>query len=526
MKVQAEGRAVRGVLLCVVFAAGFVVTGIEIALGRLLSPHFGSSLTVWAAIMASVIGALSLGYPLGGWLADRRPSAGLPVAALLIGGLVGAFLGLAMPSWLRTAMLGVGLSGIAFWGRLAFVLLLFALPCIALASVPPAVLRTTLRARETAGRESGMLYALGSLGSVLGILLPALWWIPSLGIRATFLVLAALAVMPALAAIALGVVRVRVQTASAAAVAILAAGLLPNVIRLPPSDEMSVLYDRDSGIQRIRVVALDLPERRRRWLQLDEGWSTHSVLFEPDLVTGGVWDWMALCALAARPDDDRTDVLIVGLAGGTVSNLMTKYLAPLVPELAITGVEVDARVIDVADRYLGLDRSRLETVAADGRVWLRGSGRTFDLVILDAYRQPSIPAHLATREFFEEVRSHLAPGGLAVLNVFGPAGESRLQDGLSATWTAVFADAHQLVGPPAGAFASRLFFSRAIDSTEVVVPPLLRDGWDLIQAGTHPMTAKVGVALWTDDRAPVELLADGSFRELRPPNPGASRSRD
>jgi hypothetical protein len=54
-------------LLRAAFAAGFAVTGIEIALGRLLAPHFGSSLTVWAAIISSVIGALSVGYPLGGF---------------------------------------------------------------------------------------------------------------------------------------------------------------------------------------------------------------------------------------------------------------------------------------------------------------------------------------------------------------------------------------------------------------------------------------------------------------------------
>ena len=118
--------SVRAWLLLAAFAAGFAITGIEIALGRLLAPYFGSSLTVWAAIIASVIGALSVGYPLGGWLADRRPRAALPHYTLLAGGVLGTALGVALPLWLRTAMAGVGFTGGGFWGRLSLVLLLFA----------------------------------------------------------------------------------------------------------------------------------------------------------------------------------------------------------------------------------------------------------------------------------------------------------------------------------------------------------------------------------------------------------------
>ncbi len=100
----------RWILFFTVFAAGFEITGIEIALGRLLAPHFGNSLTVWAAIIASVIGALSVGYPLGGWLADRRPGPALPLLALLSGGLLGAGLGIGVPHWLRVALAGVGFN--------------------------------------------------------------------------------------------------------------------------------------------------------------------------------------------------------------------------------------------------------------------------------------------------------------------------------------------------------------------------------------------------------------------------------
>jgi hypothetical protein len=202
---------------------------------------------------------------------------------------------------------------------------------------------------------------------------------------------------------------------------------------------------------------------------------------------------------------------------------MTLVLDPLLPDLAITGIEIDPEVIEVADRYLGLDRSHLETVAADGRAWLRGSDAKFDLIILDAYRQPSIPAHLATVEYFEEVRAHLSPGGLAVLNVFGPAGRSRLLDGLGASWSQVFPEPQILLGPEFDGMASHLLFggpALPLDTKRYSlseIPQAIRESWSLLQ-GVRAYRADPQVAQWTDDRAPVELLTDQAYRSLRPPN--------
>jgi spermidine synthase len=513
----------RWILFLAAFAAGFEIMGIEIALGRLLAPHFGNSLTVWAAIIASVIGALSVGYPLGGWLADRRPGPTLPLIALLAGGFFGAGLGIAVPHWLRVALSGVAFTGVEFWGRLSIALLLFSLPCILLATVPPAVLRMTLRERSTTGRDAGLLYALGSIGSVLGILLPALWWIPLLGVRITFLLLGAAALIPA--ALGLFYRGTGTQKGAAAVALLLFVPLVavPEATRLPEDPGTNVLYDRDSGLQRIRVTASDRGGHRTRWLQLNEGWAIHSWLREPEYVTGDVWDWMALSALIPQPPDGRTDVLIVGLAGGTVSNLITRVLAPMLGDVEITGVELDPEVIAVADRYLDLDRSHLTTVVADGRVWLRGSEMKFDLIILDAYHQPSIPAHMATIEFFENVQSHLSADGLAVLNVYAPAEESRILSGVGATWSAVFPRAQWLHGPAANGMASHLLLGGPAVPIKVArisigqIPAPIRAGWRLYQRA-QDLSIAPGVQPWTDDRAPIELLTDRAYRSRRPAN--------
>jgi hypothetical protein len=184
-------------------------------------------------------------------------------------------------------------------------------------------------------------------------------------------------------------------------------------------------------------------------------------------------------------------------------------------------------VIAVADRYFDLDRSHLATVAADGRVWLRGSAEKFDLIVLDAYHQPSIPAHLATVEFFEDVRAHLAPGGLAVLNVFAPAQHSRILSGIGATWGAVFSGPQILRGPESMGLASHLLLGGPAVSIDLArigldqIPEPLRGGWGLFES-VRSFPVEPNVQPWTDDRAPIELLTDRAYRSLRPPN--AARS--
>jgi hypothetical protein len=127
-------------------------------------------------------------------------------------------------------------------------------------------------------------------------------------------------------------------------------------------------------------------------------------------------------------------------------------------------------------------------------------------------------------EFFEDVSAHLGPGGLAVLNVFAPATQSRILDGIGAAWSMAFSNVEILAGPAANGLASHLLFGGPavpIDTrryTLAQIPAPLRPAWSLFQQ-TRPLRVNPDVEPWTDDRAPVELLTDRAYRSLRPSNP-------
>ncbi|TNE89249.1 MAG: methyltransferase domain-containing protein [Deltaproteobacteria bacterium] len=500
----------RGLLLLAAFVAGFAITGIEIALGRLLAPFFGSGLAVWASIIASVIAALAVGYPVGGTLADKRPGPSLPLTTLAVGGVVGALLGVGTPYVLRSVMTGVSMAGGGFWVRLAATLLAFGLACGTLATVSPAVIAGTLRTKETAGRDAGIVYGLGSLGSVLGILLPALWWIPEFGLRTTFLILGVLTLLPGLLALLLGV-----RSGVVVAPALLLAWGIPDGTR--PPEQGTLLFDGESPIQHVRVVARDNAQYKRRWLHLAEGWATHSSYLEPHLVTGDVWDWMAVSTVRARPEDGHHDVLIIGLAAGTVGNMVLGPLAEALQAPRVVGVEVDPTVVEVARAHMGLNPD-IEVHVGDGRTFLQSESRKFDVIVLDAYAQPTIPAHLASAEFFAEVADHLSPGGFAVLNVFAPAERSKLVDGLVATWTSVFERSETVEGPAQDGFRSRLLLGgpgleHAWPSRGAV--PMYYEGSLALASRSAPTVVYARLPPWTDDWTPVERLTDAAFRGLR-----------
>lgn len=510
----------RGLLLFTAFIAGFVITGIEIALGRLLAPFFGSTLVVWAAIIASIIAALTIGYVIGGIVIDRYPRLTVPLLSLLGGGIASAALGVVAPSALREVMDGVSFHGADYWLRLSVVLALFALASIALAMVAPSALRLTLADQQHAGHVAGYIYGIGSAGSIAGILMPALWWIPQWGIKETFLILGTLSMLPCIVAVAH-------RRAPHAVYSIGAALILNGLALLPPSYRSAdipgaeVIFEGETPVQHVRIIERQEPLRRVRWLQVNEAGASQSILVEPGLVTGGIWDWLALSALHVQPDDGRLDVLIIGLAAGIVPRMLHDVMAPALPPLRIVGVEIDPQLTDLGAQYFGLDKNTVEIHATDGRTFLRSTREKFDLIILDAYRSTSIPAHLATVEFFAEVQTKLAPQGLALLNVYTPETRTVLLEKLIATWSAVFTNAQWSVGPVYDGFVSRLLIGGAaplrFDTPRAAqLPAYWTTEWSIMATRTGNIPISYA-AIWTDNHSDIERQTDYAYRNARAP---------
>ncbi|GHO53860.1 fused MFS/spermidine synthase [Ktedonobacter robiniae] len=180
-------------LILLVFVSGAVSLAVELSASRLLAPYFGTSLFVWANVIGLILLYLTVGYYVGGRIADRYPRSsvlyGMTAAAAL---LIAAIPACSRPilQWALTSFSSYSIG--VFYGSLLSVILLFALPTILLGCVSPFAIRLRIEQVGTSGRIAGVLYAISTAGSIVGTFLPVLVLIPTYGTYATFLIFAGL----------------------------------------------------------------------------------------------------------------------------------------------------------------------------------------------------------------------------------------------------------------------------------------------------------------------------------------------
>jgi spermidine synthase len=486
----------RRALSALVFVAGIGTLAVEISASRLLAPYYGSSTIVWANLIGLVLASLSLGYWLGGRLADRRPEPRVLGALVLA-----AAVWIAATPFVARPFLDVTVEGIdeasagAAIGSFFATLGLFAPSVTLLGMVAPFAIRLALDAVEAAGSVAGRLYALSTVGSLLGTFLSALVAIPLIGTQRTLLLSAAL-----LAVVGAVLAGRRWLLVPLAVVAL--AGIPPGAIK---ADD-DLLYETESRYQYIQVVQRD----EARYLRLNEGVAVHSVWRPDSVLTGGEWDmFLTVPPLLGRPIER---VAILGNAAGTIARAYGVYY----PQAEIDGVELDPEVSRVGRRWFGLgDNPRLRVRDADARPFLASTDRRYDLIVVDAYRQPYIPFYLATREFFQLARERLRPGGIVALNVASVPRDRELARSIAGTLAAELPQVwawkplrfNQLV----------LGLSEPVSRRELVarlgsLAPPLRVLGDLFAEGVRP-APRVDDP-WTDDRAPVEWITDRMILEF------------
>ena len=484
-------------LYLLVFVVGTGSLGAEIAAVRLMAPFFGASTIVWANTIGVVLVALSVGYWLGGRLGDSRPD----IRSLCLVVMAAAVL-LAVVPFVARPLFDVSVDALdeieagAFVGSLFGVLFLIAIPVVLLGTCSPWAIRLAVPDVEHAGRVAGRLYAISTAGSLLGTMLAALVLIPFVGTQRTFLAFAlAIAVV---AAVGLGWRAVALPAAIAGVIAI-------PVGTVKATDEGEVIFETESEHQYIRVIDQDDGDRA---LELNEGQATHSLLPAEGYLTGDVWDGYLVLPFAALPAPPEK-IAILGNAAGTTARAYGHYF----PETIVDGVEIDPELEEVGHRYFDMGSNpNLTVFNEDARPWLRRSDGGYDVIMVDAYRQPYIPFYLATEEFFELARDRLAPGGVVIVNAGHPEDSDDLEQVLGRTLAEVFPTVLRdpieptntlLVASEGPASAERL------EQTAKELPGEL-ENLALIEAARLGPRLDGGT-VYHDDRAPVEWLIDRSI---------------
>jgi spermidine synthase len=394
-------RIVRNLLLLTIaFLSGAVLMALEILGSRVLGPDFGGSIFVWGSLIGVFLAALSIGYYLGGWLVDRWPTPWLLGAALLVAGvivrLLPHYMG-AVNGWIVMRELGDRA------GPLLACTALFFVPGALMGMTSPFVIRLTAHSVERMGKTAGAVYAVSTVGSIVGTLGAAFYLITWLGLRANLQLLGYLLM-------ATGVLTALVRRPAKVAAPV--AAVLACLFAMQPAVAAEkILLERDSPYHRLFVADTN----SERFLRADNIWHTRMVKADPQGRGLPYTDYIDL-AFLYKPN--LRSVLVIGLGGGTVPKRFVRDY----PQVSVEAVDIDPDVVKIAKQYFSVQEGpRLKISTQDGRQFLRRSTKKYDLILLDAYYADTVPFFLTTKEFFQIVRAHLTPGGVFVNNTLGQA---------------------------------------------------------------------------------------------------------
>ena len=553
------GRGLQGrLLILVVFVAGSCSLAVELSASRLLAPYFGSSLFVWANLIGLILLYLTVGYYVGGRLADRNPRPGVLytltiIAAFLIS--VIPFLSRPILLWSQSAFATYSIG--VFYGSMVSVILLFAIPMILLGCVSPFAIRLRIEQVGKSGSTSGQLYAISTAGSIVGTFLPVLLLIPNIGTYRTFFTFAVALLLVSIAGLVGGsrgtagdhkgppfpapspsplragdfpgkdggLVGTRVDNGPRPRNRRVDKRLLSILLLIPMA--LSVLTmrgpikaadgsngggvlitERESAYNYLQVVQVG----DELQLIMNEGVGIHSVYNPHSILTQGYWDDFLVAPYFNNPpftQDQVRKVALIGLGAGTAAREFTATYGPI----PIDGVEIDSTVVELGRQYFHMTEPNLHVIVQDGRYYLQTTSQKYDVIGVDTYQQPYVPFQFTTQEFFQTVRDHLTPTGVVALNAGRTSNDYRLVEALAQTMHSVFPNVYiidterftnSLV---IGTNAPTSLANFQINTAQLTNPLLQSVAQAAIVYGKlreeHSRTV-----YFTDDRAPVEQLID------------------
>jgi MFS family permease len=418
-----------------VFGAAGAVLVLEILAVRLLAPYVGLTLEATTAIIGAALAGISVGAAVGGYLADRTNTRLLVVALLILGGLL-SLLTVPIVRWLGP---GARKEGDLVALGITFVALVPA--AAVLSAVSPAVAHLQLRDLRASGTIVGGLSAWATAGALLGTFGTGFVLVPLMPVSSAVLLTGAALILIGLL---LGLVTELLPPAGVAGV-VVGALLLGG---------FSVTFDSPCQIEtryHCAYVEADPTREGGYHLLLDDGYHSYVDVNDHTYLQYPYTAWVAGAIDSTYPPGRLVNMVVVGGGGFT----LPLWLEATRPGSLSEVLEVDGELVDfVEDRFQFQASESLRVTLGDARLTIRDlESDSADVVLGDAYSSDSVPWHLATAEWVEEVRRVLKPGGIYMQNIldFQPLDLARAE---AATLLDTFSDVRFVTYKEAG---GRLF---------------------------------------------------------------------
>ena len=496
------------------FFSGMSVMAVELGASRLLAPYFSSSQIVWTIIIGTIMIAMALGNIYGGRSADKNPDpdrlyARILIAAVWIAAIpvLGKYVILLISGLLIFTVSSNFLTIAAF----AACMLIFVFPLFLLGTVTPSLAKYTVDSLEGSGKTVGNLGAFNTIGSIIGTFLPTFVTIPAVGTSVTFLIFAGVLLILCVVYF-ISAKRRRVKMGVSAGLFVLCCifGYSSHFVfwEAPPAYEGESVYNYLQVKEHEKSVVLST----------NVLFGVQSVYMKEEGLTGMYYDYAMAAPLmaggevhSAGMDGNESssladkEILILGMGTGTYAVQCRRYF----DNYNIEGVEIDEKITELSRKYFNLPED-VKVTTYDGRAYLNADEKKYDVIMVDAYQDITIPFQMSSVEFFTLVKEHLKEDGVMVVNMNMRGNrEGSINQYLADTIASVFQNVYTV---DVNGSTNRELFAGNHDSmlknmqeqTEQLSNPELKGMMQTVLQGLLPY--ETGNYIMTDDKAPVELL--------------------
>lgn len=484
------------------FFAGMSVMAVELGASRLLAPYFSSSQIVWTIIIGTIMIAMALGNIYGGKSADKSPNPDKLYGRILIAAVwialipvVGKYIVLGISALLIFTVNNNFLIIAAFCACMV----IFVFPLFLLGTVTPSLAKYSVSSLDDSGRTVGTLGAFNTIGSIIGTFVPTFVTIPAVGTSITFLIFAGILIV--LSVIYFVSSRVGYKKVIISGVIFVACCVFGHGDSFA-FWQKDLTYEGESIYNYLQVSEDD----KQVSLSTNVLFGVQSVYMKDDTLTGLYYDYaMAAPLMVPDKDPDSMEVLILGMGTGTYATQCRKYFG----DMNIEGVEIDEKITKLSRKYFALPDD-INVTTYDGRAFLNASDRKYDVIMVDAYQDITIPFQMSSVEFFGLVKSHLNENGVMVVNMnMRGNDDGDINQYLADTISSVFGNVYTVEVD--NSTNRELFASDNNDMMSVLNDNIsgIKDAdlrFMMNKVRDNSIAYNAGKLIMTDDNAPVELL--------------------
>ncbi len=401
MKIVAQGRSF---LFTLSFIEGASVMSAELIGAKMLAPYFGSSLYVWATVMAVTLGGLALGYFTGGFFAEKNKRNNFLFYIILIAAIFTAL----MP--LSSKLILLITANLSLLTSIIISTILFLMPPVFLMGmVSPLIIERLSNDSNKAGKISGSIYAISTLGGIIATFAMGFFIIPNFGlIKPAYFTGLCLGILPLIAII----------NYPKKAIAVLLCFILLGGYFYKQSaanSDIKILYQQEGILGQIMVVDYPVYEAQTSpsyYIRMMLFNRVIQAIYNKQDSANAYFPYVPLMVSESVNQIKSGKALLLGLGGGCVANELMKN------NFEIDAVELDERVGVAAKAYFELN-PKVNVFIDDARRYINNTTKKYDLIIFDVFKGEENPAHIITQESLALVKKALNTGGMIVLNGYG-----------------------------------------------------------------------------------------------------------